>query len=181
MTHSNRKFFGSVMSFIFLCLIQSSYAAPFGNLEEMVGQYQGEVRLQSSDGKVDRLLVPNASVHIDFLKDEMVLKSNSSFLGGNCNSKVGAIRELMTMSRKQSHVLRAVFDFNSQGCQSNSDWKSLIVFLTREKDNSLTLETLLAKGHVDLENLRPLNQKLNVHSYFTRIKTDFVLNTKAEG
>ncbi len=138
-------------------------------LKDVLGEYQGEIRIQTADGKVDRLIQDKLHLTLTLNQNELVLSSRSDILGKKCNSKIGSIQELLRFSPKSEQVLRAKFDFDSNHCKTEHPWKSLIVFLIREGDNEIVLETLLSKNSSSIseDGLKP--QEVNVHGFFTKL------------
>ncbi len=147
-------------------------------LQEVVGEYEGEVRMQSSDGKVDRPIIKQAQLHLDIQGNELVLKSSTDLLGKGCKSKVGSIQELMKFAPYQPQILRAIFSFDVNKCKRKQNWDSLAVFLMREGDHSYTLETLLLNKSMHLETTGLRSQNLNIHGFFTKKKMNLSALTR---
>jgi hypothetical protein len=137
-------------------------------LQEVLGQYEGEVRLQSSDGKVDRLLVSNIQLTIGVAKNELVVSTNRDLLSSHCHSKIGSIQELLLLPMGESEVLRAAFGFTPNRCKEKSTLTALVLFANRDLGSGPTVETLITPEPVDLSTNPQLGQKLNVHGFFTR-------------
>jgi len=139
------------------------------DLKGIVGEYRGEIRLQSSDGSINRLVVSDARVELSISEDALVLKPLSDLVGKNCQSKVGGIRELFKSAKDQVQVLRAEFDFSSKSCLTDSKFDALLVLLERGNEGDLTLETLLVQRSQGRDTFYPLNRGNSIHGYLTKI------------
>jgi hypothetical protein len=151
--------------------VTQSHANPkvFEDLKYIVGEYQGEVRMQSSDGLVNRLMVREAKVKLSISGDELIFTPISDIVGEHCQSSVGGIRELVKAAPDQGQVLRAEFDFKTGHCSSFSKLDTVLVLLEKNPEGALTLETLLVESSAGRETYYPLEQKKNIHGYFSRM------------
>src|SRR4051794_38239641 len=82
------------------------------HLENLTGEYQGEVRLQTADGLTNQLVVDHARLVLSISGDEMTIKPASDLIGKGCGSKISSVREVMEFPSAQNEVMEASFDFN---------------------------------------------------------------------
>jgi hypothetical protein len=142
------------------------------SLSKVVGEYRGEIRLQTSDGSMDKLLTRDARLTLGSSGDELTVYSSVDLLGKGCKSKLIGIRELVQFAPQQSEVLRAVFDFDPGLCHSSKFPKhasSLLILVRKDENHGLALETLLLQGPASLDFRPQANKKPFVHGYFQRL------------
>lgn len=149
----------------------------FKDIQDIAGDYLGEVREQSSDGHLDRLMVPKVRVSLALSGDELILHVPAHWIGMHCESGVGGIRELIRFPLGHPPVLKAEFDFTAKGCSSKGSYDAVLVVLDRDSHGELTLETLLVRPEKELEQ-HP-EKITNIHGYFTKIESP-VFNGKQQ-
>lgn len=133
---------------------------------ETVGTYRGEVRLQSSNGLIDRPLQSNIQLTITLRPDAIQVKSSADLMGNKCQSRIQEIRELKKFGNDQSQVLTADFNFVPGKCKEYSKIDNLTLILWKNERNEVILETLL-NHYLDKSNPL-LKQKFFLHGYFTK-------------
>ena len=139
-----------------------------GDLKEIVGEYQGEIRLQNSVGTVDSILVSSSQLHLGIQNDRLVVEAPKGSWGANCQVELGTIREMVKLGRGHAQVLKAVFDYDTTHCPTESKWSALLLFLSRKMDGTLVLETLLTQDPTRLDNPLLPDQDLSVHGFYTK-------------
>jgi hypothetical protein len=140
-------------------------------VQETVGTYQGEVRLQSSSGDTDRLLTSHVQVSVKISPDSIQIQNTPDLLGSECHSKIGGIRELKKLSNEDTQIFTAEFDFNSGKCFKGKNLNQFKVILWKNEQNEVFLETLLENA--SQSNSQKLQKDLlYIHGYFTKIQND---------
>lgn len=135
------------------------------DLRDVIGAYEGEIRLQSSDGNIDRLLKSRALLKLDFSGDEIRLKTNSNLSGNRCQSQTSSVRELFKYPPGQAQIIRAEFDLFFQDCPKPTKPQSIVVLVGKDDLGVITLETLLLE-HSQKSSSNFDEKRLHVHGYF---------------